>query len=229
MIAGIFHQGSGLGNQLHRYVGTRVLAIEAGEKHGMVAPELFKGKDFMDLECGSTGIRYAVEQPSGKVVMEDMKGITVVDGEFQSPAQFIHKLNVVDKWLKVEPLEVPDDTCIINFRGGEYSLFPEFFLPRSYWVKTIDKMNDLGIKKFEVHTDDKELAEEWFDFPVVQDISINWRSLRYAKHTIISNSSFAILPRLLNGGMTLAPNHWVGYNKGYWQEPNNYYEQFTYV
>ncbi len=27
MISGIFHQGSGIGNQLHRYVATKVLAL----------------------------------------------------------------------------------------------------------------------------------------------------------------------------------------------------------
>ena len=58
MIAGIFHQGSGLGNQLHRYVATRVLALDKGYEWGMENPELFKGKNFMSvpwkLDPGST-------------------------------------------------------------------------------------------------------------------------------------------------------------------------------
>ena len=52
MIHGLIHPGSGLGNQLHRYVATRVLALDKGYDFGMVAPELFKGKDFMDLDIG---------------------------------------------------------------------------------------------------------------------------------------------------------------------------------
>src|SRR5690348_4619876 len=79
MIAGIFHSGSGLGNQLHRYVATRVLALDKGYEFSMVAPELFKGKGFMNLDMGkeidTNGIkgpkfpfRYDIEQPSGKVV-----------------------------------------------------------------------------------------------------------------------------------------------------------------
>ena len=43
MIAGIFHKGSGLGNQLHRYVMTRCLSLDKGMEFGMVNPELFKG------------------------------------------------------------------------------------------------------------------------------------------------------------------------------------------
>ena len=52
MISGIFHKGSGLGNQLHRYVATRVLALDKGYKFSMVAPTNFKGESFMKLDMG---------------------------------------------------------------------------------------------------------------------------------------------------------------------------------
>jgi len=59
MIAGIFHQGSGLGNQLHRYVATRVKALDLDVDFGMMyvpdgsgKVEGFKGKDFMNLDTG---------------------------------------------------------------------------------------------------------------------------------------------------------------------------------
>lgn len=52
MIAGIFHQGSGLGDQLHRYVTVRTLAEEKGYDWGIINPQEFKGRSFMDIDYG---------------------------------------------------------------------------------------------------------------------------------------------------------------------------------
>ena len=56
MIVGVFHQGSGLGNQLHRYVATRVRAADLGVDWGMLynpdgsgKVEGFKGSSFIDI------------------------------------------------------------------------------------------------------------------------------------------------------------------------------------
>ena len=43
MIAGIIHNGSGLGNQLHRYIMTRVLAMDKNLDWGFIGKENFKG------------------------------------------------------------------------------------------------------------------------------------------------------------------------------------------
>ncbi len=232
MIAGIFHEGSGLGNQLHRYVGTRVMAEDRGEIHTMVAPELFKGSSFMNLDMGA-GIKfdYQIEYPAGKVVIENTQGFDILDGEFQGSLYFEHRLKEVDKWLKVEPLEMPDDLCVIGFRGGEYVGVPELFLPESYWEAAIHQMRlKHPNMRFEVHTDDVETAKQFFPYPVIHDIGLNWRSVRYAKHLIIANSSFYILPALLGDAEEIiAPKWWAGHNKGFWQTPENYYKRFTYL
>ena len=84
--------------------------------------------------------------------------------------------------------------------------------------------------KFEVHTDDEVLARQFFpDYKIIHDIGINWRSIRYAKYAIISNSSFYILPRWLNKGVTIAPRYWARRNTGVWALPQNYYDRFLYV
>lgn len=263
MVSGIFHQGSGLGNQLHRYVATRVLARDKGYDFSMVVPDNFKGKDFMKLDMGKNSIfTYHTEITTGKVVVgcemplweegtnyynpefNFIEDNTIIDGEFQDERYFEHHLKDVDKWLSVEPLNVPDNVCIINFRGGEYSVFPDLFLTPDYWHKAIEKMiekmdifrfmkgidkKDFEIK-FEVHTDDPELAKKFFPtFPVIHDMALNWRTLRYARHAIISNSSFAILPRLLSGGTTIAPRYWARHNTKVWSTPQNYYKSFTYL
>lgn len=286
MIAGVFHQGSGLGNQLHRYVATRVLALDKGYDWGMMynpdgsgKDEGFKGKSFMNLEYKSvkledllyydhyTDTQYPAMFTEKKVVENDVdiRGYdpeinfvqdgTIIDGEFQDPKYFEHRLDEIDEWLKVEPLDVPDDVCVIGFRGGEFSVFPDLYLTKEYWDEGIKKMREINPNmKFEVHTDDPERARGMFwsrDFhpEVIHDIGINWRSMRYAKHAIIANSSFYILPRLLkpldedpnddsptrfrqpfgNNAVTIAPRYWARRNTKVWALPQNYYKQFTYI
>lgn len=228
MIYGIFHKGSGIGNQLHRYVGTRVLALASGQDFGMVAPELFKGSSFMNLDMGHTLSDYRIEEPAGKVVPRTDE--TVVDGEFQSEQHFIHRLGEIREWLKVKPLELPDDLCVINFRGGEY-VGTHLFLTEEYWNNAISRMKQ-KCSAFEVHTDDPETAKRFFpDYKIVHDIELNWRSIRYAKYLILSNSSFAILPALLNENveLILAPMFWGGRNLGHWKMEQNKYSKFTYL
>ncbi len=255
MITGIFHKGSGLGNQLHRYVATRCIALDKGYDFGMIAPELFKGSSFMNLDMGvyKDG-PYHIEEPSGKVIPDEVgdyiwnentnyynpevnfiKDSTMIDGEFQDERYWKHHTygfdNDVDDWLKVEYLKVPKDVCVIGFRGGEFSVFPDLFLGQDYWGEAIGMMQEINpTMKFEVHTDDEVLAKQFFpDYKIIHDIGINWRSMRYAKYAIIANSSFYILPRWLSGGVTIAPRYWARHNTKEWSMPQNYYKRFTYI
>lgn len=246
MIAGIFHAGSGLGNQLHRYVATRVLAEDKGYEWGMLDPELFKGFDFMKIDTGlpTNAIRKYMNFWNEKKVVENGVDIrsydpefnfvqdnTIIDGEFQDPRYFEHRMSDIDKWLTVEPMVFPDDVCVIGFRGGEYQSNPDLFLPKEYWESATTLMREKypGIR-FEVHTDDPTTARYFFPiYPIIHDIGINWRSMRYAKHAIIANSSFYILPRLLSGGVTIAPRYWARRNIGVWSMAQNYYKSFIYL
>jgi hypothetical protein len=246
MIAGIFHQGSGLGNQLHRYVMTRVLALDKGTEFGMIFPENFKGYSFLKLDMGVPVKGLLHEYNEKKTVNEyghDVRGydwagllsvndFTLIDGEFQGEDYYKIHLNKIRDWLKVEPLEMPEDLCVIGFRGGEYVGVKDLFLPQEYWDKAIYMMKEKypGIR-FEVHTDDVITAQQFFpDFKCVHDIGLNWRSVRYAKHLIIANSSFFIFPALLGEAKEIiAPKFWAGYNKGYWQLKQNQYKRFTYI
>jgi hypothetical protein len=229
MILGLFHAGSGLGNQLHRYIGTRVLAKDRGEEHSMVAPELFKGAEFMDLDMGTVHPPYTVEYPAGKVIADDAR---IVDAEFQAEGDFIHRVDEIREWLKTEPMEMPDDLCVISHRGGEYTIYPDLYLPVEYWNKAIGIMREKYPEiSFEVQTDDPMSAQEQFpDFPIVHNVGHNWRSIRYAKHLIVGNSSFSILPSLLGDpAEIIAPKWHAGYNKGYQQFPANVYSRYIYI
>lgn len=264
MIAGIFHSGSGLGNQLHRYVATRVLALDKGYTFGMVAPENFKGSSFMNLDMGVAGtvVGYDTEYPSGRVVphltqMHDdyllweektnyynpefnfIEDNTIIDGEFQDERYFSHRLSEVDEWLRVEKLVMPNDLCVIGFRGGEFYTVSELGLPKEYFELGIRMMKEINPSmKFEVHTDDEVLAKQFFpDYKIIHDIGINWRSIRSAKYAIVANSSFYILPRLLrhhkpeytHGPVTVSPRYWDRYNIKKWERPYNYYKAFQYI
>jgi len=285
MIYGVFHQGSGLGNQLHRYVATRVLALDKGYKFGMIyhpdgsgKEPGFKGKNFMDLDTGELAksqIVYSVqgEQPNTELgyweekrVNDDISGVdirsydpeinflednTIIEGEFQDERYWEHREREVDEWLKVEPLDMPDDLCAIGFRGGEFAIYSDLFLTKEYWDEGIKMMREINPDmKFQVHTDDKPLAQQFFpDFEVIHDVGINWRSMRYAKYAIIANSSFFILPRWLRCGemrqkldndlewinkgatdaITIAPRYWGRRNTKVWSLPQNYYKRFIYI
>lgn len=262
MIKGIFHEGSGLGNQLHRYVATRVIARDKGYSWNMINAANFKGKLFMDLDMGTPeNYNIKVEHPSGKVIVLDqhilweekkvvengldirsydpevnfIEDNTIIDGEFQDERYWAHREKDVREWLKVEPMHLNDDICIIGFRGGEYTVFPDLFLTKEYWDQAIKMMKKINPHmRFEVHTDDPSSARVFFpQYPRLHEIGINWRAIRSAKYSIIANSSFFILPRWLKHGeseaLTIAPRFWARRNTGQWAMMQNYYKRFTYI
>lgn len=258
MIVGIFHQGSGLGNQLHRYVMTRVLAEDKGYEWGMLinnndsskepnfkGASIFKGdfygtnpvargwptgfSNFTEKKVVENGIDIRSYDPEINFVQDN----TVIDGEFQDERYFEHRLGDIREWLKVEPLKMSDNLCIIGFRGGEYKSFPDLFLDIKYWDNCVEKMRIKYPKmQFRVVTDDPATAHEFFpEFEITHDVAMDWRQVRYAKHLIIANSSFYILPALLNEEVkeVLAPRFWARHNVGIWALPQNYYKKFTYM
>lgn len=255
MIYGLLHPGSGLGNQLHRYIATRCLAIDKNYEFGMVCPENFKGSAIMNLDMGEPfTLESRVEMPAGKVVVDNfslweekseeyndkihlVEDNTIIDGEFQDPHYFMHHLDEIREWLKVEehPLQIPftaqEDICVLNVRGGEY-IGTSLFLPKEYWYYAMEKMKAINPKmRFGIVTDDVELCRQWFPNFYIRHDEHDWSAIRYAHYLILSNSSFAILPAILNQNVKriLAPYHWGGYNTGKWRMNQNQYGSFQYI
>ena len=224
---------------------TRTIAEDKGYDFGMIGS--FKGASFMKLETfrGDFVNDPVYSSFEEKKVMEngvDIRGYdpevnfikdwTVIDGEFQDERYFGHRINDIRNWLDVEPMKIDDEICMIGFRGGEYTAFPDLFLPKSYWGQAIAlKRAQSPNIRFQVHTDDPSEARKFFpDFEVIHDIGTNWRSFRFTKHAIIANSSFYILPCLINPDVeVIAPRYWARHNTKTWALPQNYYKSFLYI
>lgn len=255
MIATPLYKGQGIGNQLANYVTIRCLALDKGYDFGVQFPENFKGKDFLNLDMGKpvlngvTGVEgqtpdklpdgftsYYREEMIGQgdydlniALIEDN---TLIHGNLQGIEYFKHRRSEIQEWLRVEPLEMPENLCVINFRGSEYKYVKDFFLPQGYWQKAIKIMTEHQPKmEFVVHTDDPEEARKFFpNYPIIHNIGLNWRSIRYAKYLILSNSSFAILPAWLNDtAKVIAPWGFGRFNTGEWLLSQNYIPEWTWI
>jgi len=143
----------------------------------------------------------------------------------------------IRNWFKIKPecadkfaqtihfydgLELDENVCIINVRGGEYVGVKDFNLPVTYWNNAIKQMLSRNRKmKFIVVTEDIGYAKSILPYPVVHfGISIDYYMVNQAKNLIISNSSFAQFPTWLNphNPFVIAPLYWGRYNvsTGYW-------------
>lgn len=241
MVAGIWHSGSGLGNQLFRYIMTRTIAEDKGFEWGMKNPENFKGR-FLKIDMGKPveGLLHTFEERkvlNGNVDIrdyddrvKDIQDNTLIDGEFQSERYFDKEK--VKTWLDIHDNPLPDDVCVINFRGGEYVGIKDLYLTQEYWNTALKEMTDrVGFKKFLVVTDDVAEAKKFFPFyDVNHDMEMDWRMINSAKYLILSNSSFAILPALLGKAeVIVAPKNWARRNTGIWAMEQNRYEGWVYV
>lgn len=259
MIYGQFHYGSGLGDQLFRYITVRTLAEERGWDWGMSEYWNFKGNTFLPLELGTpikrvsthTWVEKDVRDADGTDIrsydpeINFIKNDTFIDGSFEDDKYWGHNLDNINKWLKVPQHSPVHNLCVIGFRGGEYADQPELFLPLDYYreaIKEIRAINKSVI--FQVHTDDPALAATYFpDLDIVDNkqishsrhtnMGLNWTTARYAKYAIIPNSAFFIIPRLLRhhegSAVTIAPRYWARRNTKTWARPACYYKPFIYM
>lgn len=254
-IIGKIHKGSGLGDSLFSYISTRSLALRKGYEFGFVGKENFKGSFFMNLDWGKpVELKYHIEYPAGKLKVDDEHILYEPKVNYYDPEfNFIEDGTVIDgctlqderywdikdvlKWLNVEWLEMPTNICVINFRGGEFYAFENLGLPKEYFEEAIKIIKNIDSSiKFQVHTDDPIKAREFFGgkYPIIQDMPLNWRSLRYAKYSILSNSAFGIIPRLLKqyedtSAVTISPRYHARRNIKEWSMPSNFYKSFLYL
>ncbi len=259
MIATELYKGQGLGNQLACYVATRVIALDRGFEFGIHHPERFKGADFMMLDFGKTvtgggnDIKYYYTErktlhpiTGDDIRLYDKDLVTVLDGTkidgLMQDEQYIdHRKNEIRAWLTVDPAfdcydYSDENTCVINFRGGEYTRHNNFFLTKKYWDDAVRYMISINKNfRFIVISDDPITAKKFFPHYDVFHFSIgkDYSIIKNAHYLILSNSSFAWFPAWLNENLKfcIAPKYWARHNisDGYWSLGYNITRGWNYM
>jgi hypothetical protein len=166
---------------------------------------------------------------------------TKIDGLMQDEQYIIHRRDEIREWLKVKKEYECDDyadenTCVINFRGGEYVRHKDFFLNKNYWSNAVSAM--LKINKdfrFIVITDDVHTAKKFFpDYDVFHfSIGKDYVVIKNAHYLILSNSSFGWFPAWLSLNLKycIAPKYWARHNisDGYWSLGYNITKGWNYM
>ncbi|MFZ2150105.1 MAG: glycosyl transferase [Minisyncoccia bacterium] len=153
---------------------------------------------------------------------------TKIDGMMQDEKYFEHRKNEIKEWLKVKTEYecndyANDNTCVINFRGGEYARHKDIYLSKKYWEDAVNNMLQVNQNfKFVVITDDTFEAKKFFPNYDVFHFSIakDYVVIKNAHYLILSNSSFAWFPAWLSENLKycIAPKYWARHNvsDGYW-------------
>ena len=165
---------------------------------------------------------------------------TMIYGNMQDERYFLHNKELVKEWLKVKPeydtYEYTDDnTCVLNFRGGEYFGHHELYLTRKYWVDAMNNMTKINPKmEFVSITDDINASQQMlpeipaYHFTVDKDYAI----IKNSKHVILSNSSFPFFAVFTSDTIKniIAPKYWARHNvsDGYWSMAQNMYRDWIY-
>jgi hypothetical protein len=267
LITTTLYSGQGLGNQLWSWAVLTSIALDNGYPWGVQAPWRFKGKRFMTLDMGKIVIGIASKHPKNVKILGiketycekkfihtsegyDISGfdsdlISVrnnvrIEGNFQSE-RYIS--NHKERLTNAFQMESPDidlwNTCIIHFRGGDYSPHNSLLLPPSYYRNAMILLRQQYSKiKFLIITNDTSLARSYFpkeeiisnyldsevysgpdkkvDYRVARDLSL----LQNAPYIILSNSSFSWWGAWTNRKAVsiIAPKYWARHNadNGYW-------------
>lgn len=168
----------------------------------------------------------------------------------QSEDYLVDRKNEIYNWFKIKEeyknkyesklsefnINLDDNTCVINFRGGEYRGIPNLICRREYWQDSINHMISINPEmKFIIITDDNECAKYFIgDYPCYHDeIGFDFYVINQSKYTILSNSSFGWWAAWLNdkSKLTIAPKYWSRHNvsNGYWSLGDQYVRSFMYM
>lgn len=166
---------------------------------------------------------------------------TKIDGNMQDERYIEDYRSEIINWLKpikscVLPSEIAENTCVINFRGGEYKYIQNVFLKKKYWIDSIEYIKSIspGVK-FLVVTDDVKTAKLFFPFFSIshESIASDYQLINNAKYLIIANTSFAWFPAWtnINKKICIAPKYWWAHNysDGIWACRSNLTKSWMYM
>jgi len=212
-------------------------------------PHYWIGNDLFDINFGNNDGNIDLildEDQYDNFISYNNRSNILLLGFFQNNDYFKNKRYEIVKWLsftdkvKSESKNIlekypVDKYCYIHFRGGDYKNIIQYYLPKEYYLKSINKIKEINVNlKFLIITDDLEEAKKMFpDYEIISNsMHVDFYLLNNSKYTIIPNSSFSWWSSWLNLNniITIAPNRWFNYNKGGDFSPKNIKtEIFTYV
>jgi hypothetical protein len=166
---------------------------------------------------------------------------TKIDGIMQSEDYFYEYKEQIKDWLRLKPEHdsydfTSDDICVLNVR--DYEGDPALYLTREYWINAINHMAKINPNmQFLVITENVEAAKrllpELSDNIYHFDVGKDYATIKNARWLILSNSSFAYFPALVNeeAKFIIAPKYWARHNvsDGYWAMSTNLFKDFTYM
>jgi len=222
--------------------------------------------DFMDINYGNqpnniineyieNDIRYNHDGDNTDVRPYDSNVFNIQDntelfGIFQSPEYFYDKIDEIKSWLRINQdtinntnnimknnnIILDENTCLINFRGGEYRNHSRLIIKAEYYHSAINKMKEVNPNmRFIIITDDVLCASQYLPgIPTYHfSIAIDYTLIKLAKYVILSNSSFPIFAVLTNINIIkiIAPSYWARWNvsTGYWASTQNIYPGWMYL
>jgi hypothetical protein len=189
---------------------------------------------------------YEIEDNSIMLGRDGVKG-----GIYQSEDYIINRKEDIKKWFEIKSeskqtydklladmgINLDDNLCVINFRGGEYRRIPNVLVRKEYWKDAINHMLIINPNmKFLLITDDVQCANSFMPFPIQAihiDVGFDFYVVNQAKWLILSNSSFGWWAGWLNTrtNKIIAPKYWSRHNvsDGYWATGDSYTRGFAYL
>lgn len=187
----------------------------------MYDPNVFNIEDNTMVHLISQSEDYLIERKD-----DILKWFTIKDEYNNQYKSKIEELNIV----------LDDNTCVINFRGGEYKTVSNLIARIEYWKDSINHMLSINSNmKFIIITDDVECAKHYIgDYPCYHlDIGFDFYVINKSKYVILSNSSFGWWAAWLSkeSNLTIAPQYWSQHNTsdGYWGLGDQYTRCFHYM
>lgn len=142
---------------------------------------------------------------------------------------YLNKLNSLN-------ISLDENTCVINFRGGEYLCVANLIPTQKYWQDSIKKMLSINPNmKFIIITDDVHNAGRFIgNYPCYHfDVGMDFWVVNQALYSIISASTFSWWASWLNtkAKLIIAPKYWARHNvsNGYWSIGDSYTRNFSYM
>lgn len=190
-------------------------------------PHYWTGESLFDIDFGIND-NHIILSVGDININEVIDGMLLVDFYQSDYYMLEYRDIIINDWLKFNDTVIlkskelliqynTDEYCYIHLRGTDYKTIPQYYLPISYYLKSIDHIKTIKpYIKFLVITDD--IIESKLMFPEFDVISnstdIDFYLLSQAKYKIIPNSSFSWWASWLSkkNEITIAPNYWFNYN-----------------